>query len=288
MNRIIYEESTDPYYRARGASAAAAEHLRREQRLRRAHLAGISWQHADIAYLLQRRKEMLGRWFTLLKWLRRGMLASGDPRPRALLHDLRMESEGARVQTHRAVADDCQAAHLMPCGLRFRALGSECPSMRFLMGGSDAVRDYRAFTSNIFAATANVMSIVNEIDSYLESHGATGYLVDASTRVMRDGIEPDMALAQFMTRYRDLIGVSRDAYLPVIERYYAGDASVEGRIAKGQHLSAALKKHRKRDLFQVCMEAVDTVPGLSTEMQNMLNRAYERRHLEWGRARTRI
>lgn len=288
MSRSIYQESANPYFRSRGANAAETERLRREHRLQVAHAAGVSWQHADIEYLLGRRKEMLYRWFALLKWLRRGLLATGDPERRAILDDLRMEPGGAALQTHRADMDDCQAAHLMHCNLRFAALGRKCEASEFLTGRSASTEDYRAFTSNIFAAAANVMTIVNEIDSYLEGHGAKEDLVDASERVLKAGVEPGAALRLYVARYRDLLRRARIEYPEVIRAYYAGDATLEGRVAKGERLDLAMKKDRKLDLFRVYEEKVETVPGPGSEVINMINHAYRKRHEDWGRAPNRL
>lgn len=288
MNRNIYAEAADPYFRNRGANAAESERRRRELRLKAAHLAGVSWQHADIDYLLRRRKEGMYRWFALLKWLRRGLLAAGDPQRRALLDDLRVRTGGASVQTHRADMDDCQAAHLMHCSLSFRAFGRECEALDFLTGRAESTRDYKAFASNIFAATANVMSIVNEIDSYLEGHGAKEELADVSERVLKAGVEPDAALDLYVNRYVALLRRARIEYPEVIRAYYAGDSSLEGRIAKGQNLGAAMKKEKKLDLFQVYEETVQRVPGFNPEMINMINRAYRNRHEAWGKAPNRL
>ena len=284
MNREILQESTNRYLRDRGANAAENERRLRELRLATAHAGGVSWQHVDIEYLLTRRKETLYRWFTLLKWLRQGLIASGDPRRRAILDDLRIVPGGATVQTHRADMDDCQAAHLMHCNLLFRAFGQECEAASFLTGGAKSTEDFRNSAIKIFAAAANVMTIVNEIDSYLEGHGAKQDLADASERVLKAGSEPGAALRLYIARYRDLLRRARIEYPEVIRAYNAGDATLAGRIAKGERLDLAMKKDRKLDLFRVYEEKVETVPGPNSEMINMMNHAYRKRHEEWGRA----
>lgn len=288
--RTYYSESSDPYFRARGEAAAERERLQFERRHEAARPRGASYLEADIADLLDRRKEVLYRWFALLKWLRAGLLKSGDPARRTLLVAIHIEDGGARLQTHRADAEDCQAAHLMPCNLRFVYRAKRCDARDLLAGNQPGVRDYQAFASNIFAATTNVLSIVNEMDSYLEMMGAKIRLVEVSTEALRFGLEPYQAFDKYLDAYRTVIqeAKTQDHYPEVIRRYEAGDDSIEGRIAKDQSLSAAMKKRRKLSLFDVYLKRLQQTTGFDEGMMNMVNAAYRSRHEEWGRAPNRL
>lgn len=289
-DRTFYTESSDPYFRSRGEAAAARERFQFERRHEKARRNGSSYLEADIEELLNRRKEILYRWFALLKWLREGLLKSGDPARKALLDGIGVEDSGARLQTHRADAEDSQAAHLMPCNLRFAYRAKRCEAYDFLVGSQSSIRDYHAFASNIFAATMNVLSIVNEMDSYLELKGAKIKLVEISTEALRTGLEPYQALDKYLDGYRTIIRESKaqDQYPEVIRRYEAGDDSIEGRIAKDQSLSAAMKKRRKLSLFDVYLKRLQQTTGFDEGMMNMVNAAYRSRHEEWGRAPNRL
>lgn len=288
--RTFYNESSNPYFRARGEAAAERERLQFERRHEAARQRGSSYLEADITELLERRKEVLYRWFALLKWLREGLLKSGDPARQTLLVGIGIEDSGARVQTHRADAEDCQAAHLMPCNLRFVYRIKRCDAYDLLAGNQAAVRDYHAFVSNIFAATMNVLSIVNEMDSYLEMMGAKIKLVEISAEALRVGLEPYQALDKYLDAYRTVIqeAKAQEHYPEVIRRYEAGDDSLEARIAKGQSLSAAMKKRRKLSLFDVYLKQLQQTTGFDQGMMNMVNAAYRARHEEWGQAPNRL
>lgn len=289
-SRTFYTESSDPYFRSRGETAAARERFQFEQRHAEARRSDSSYLEADIKELLNRRKEILYRWFALLKWLHEGLLKSGDPARKTLLAGIGIEDSGARLQTHRADAEDSQAAHLMPCNLRFVYRTKRCDAYDLLVGSQSDVRDYHAFVSHIFAATMNVLSIVNEMDSYLEMMGAKTKLVEISTEALRTGLEPYQALDKYLDAYRMVIQESKaqGQYPEVIRRYEAGDDSLEGRIAKDQSLSAAMKKRRKLSLFDVYLKQLQQTTGFDEGMMNMVNAAYRSRHEVWGKAPNRL
>src|SRR4051794_34201213 len=108
MDRSYYTESEDPYYLARGVSAATRERYLAERRHEEARAKGRSYLEVDIEYLISRRKETLYRWFALLKWLRQGLLKSGDANRRVMPSGMCVQDSGACVQTHRADFEDCQ------------------------------------------------------------------------------------------------------------------------------------------------------------------------------------
>jgi hypothetical protein len=288
VDRTYYTESTDPYYLALGVGAATRERylvgLRHEEARRR----GLSYLEVDVEYLITRRKETLYRWFALLKWLRQGLLKSTDPARRAMPGGMSVQDTGACVQTHRADVEDCQAAHLMHCNLQFIYRGRRCEAYEFLKGGRDSTRDYKAFTKNIFAATVNVFSIVNEIDSFLETNGAKAELAALTAIALRTGLDPVLATDTYLNSYKALIQRCKTNYPDVIEEYQAGSSSLEARIAKDQHLSAYLKKRRKYSLFDVYHDKVQGVRGPDPAVRNMVDRAYRSRHEEWGTAPNRL
>jgi hypothetical protein len=288
MDRTYYDESEDQYYRSRGERAKADERHLAERRRELARKSGGSVYELDIDYLVGRRKEILYRWFALLKWLRQGLLKSGDPARKALLGGIVVEGGGAVVQTHRADVEDFQAAHLMHCNLRFAYRGRFCDAFSFLKGNRASTIDYGAFARNIFAATVNVWSVVNEIDSYLELHGATTDLATLSTQALRAGLEPDQALNHLLASYGVLIGSCKALYPRAIDEYTAGSDSLEARIEKGQSVSTLQKKHRKLSLFDVYLDKVTSAKGLDAGMMGGVNAAYRSRHEEWGTAPNRL
>lgn len=283
--RTYYNESSDPYYRARGETAANRERTRFNQRREAAREQGQSYLEADIHYLLTRRKETLHKWFTLLKWLRAGLLKSGDPARKTLLYGIRVEASGAQVQTHRADTEDSHSAHLMHCNLRFTYREKRCEAYDFLQGQRASTLDYQAFVRNIFADTANVFSIVNEIDSYLELQGATTELASICAQILQTGLEPTAALNHYLERYQALIRRCKDQDYPeVIRRYEAGDNSLEARIAKRQSMSSDMKKHRKLSLFDLYLNYFSQA---ASEISSS-DYAYRSRHQEWGTAPNRL
>ena len=283
--RTYYSESSDPYYRSRGEAAASRERTRFGQRRAAAREQGQSYLEADIHYLLTRRKETLHKWFTLLKWLREGLLNSGDPARKALLYGIRVEASGAQVQTHRADTEDSHSAHLMHCNLRFTYRDKRCEAYDLLQGQRASTQDYQAFVKNIFADTANVFSLINEIDSYLESQGAKSELAAISAQILQQGLEPTAALNQYLESYQALIRRCKDEDYPeVIRRYEAGDNSLEARLAKHQSVSGDMKKHRKRSLFDLYLNYFSQ----ASSETSISDYAYRSRHQEWGTAPNRL
>jgi hypothetical protein len=288
MDREFYTESPDQFLRVRGENAEAQERFLVVRRHEEACRKGLSSIEADIEYLLNKRKEILYRWFALLYWLRQGLLKSGDAKRTELLGGMWMRGTGAHVQTHRADVEDCQAAHLMHCNLQFLYGAAQCEAYEFLKGGRASSRDYRFFARNIFAATANVFSIVNEIDSYLEKTGAANDLATLSTTALKVGLDPGQATASYLNDYQTLIKSCQARYPEVIREYQAGSSSLEARIAKDQSLSNYLKKDRKLSLFDVYHNQVQKAQGYDVGMRNMVNAAYRARHEEWGTAPNRL
>lgn len=287
--RSYYTESPDPYYRSRGEAAAARERSRFEERRETARQQDSSYLEADIQYLLSRRTETLYKWFILLKWLREGLRKSGDSTRRALLEGIRVEAGRAQVQTHRADTEDTQAAHLMHCSLRFAYRSEQCEAYDFLQGNQPTVQDYQAFVSNLFAETANVFSIVNEIDSYLEQQGAGIELARISALVLKTGMEPPVALNRYLESYQALIQrCQNEEYPEVIRRYEAGANSLEARIAKEQSVSGDMKRHRKLSLFDVYLEQLQQNTGFERINVSAADNAYRIRHEEWGKAPNRL
>lgn len=283
--RLYYNESSDPYYRSRGEAAASRERVRFNQRREVAREQGQSYLEADVHYLLTRRKETLLKWFTLLKWLREGLLKSGDPVRKTLLYGIRVEASGAQVQTHRADTEDSHSAHLMHCNLRFTYRNKRCEAYDFLQGKRASTQDYQTFVKNIFADTVNVFSIVNEIDSYLELQGAKNDLVEISAQVLQKALEPAAALDHYLDSYQALIRRCKEEDYPgVIRRYEAGDSSLEARLAKHQSVSSDMKKHRKHSLFDLYLNYFNQ-PSSETSLSDY---AYRSRHEEWGTAPNRL
>jgi hypothetical protein len=295
MNRIIFTDSTSveetSYEKNRGLNASEHERIQRQQRRAAAGRGEGNLLNTDVKYLLGRRKEVLYRWFSILKWLRLGLLASGDPVRQQFLRGLSVVSAGAYVQTHHSAEEDCQAAHLMHCNLQFVYGKKHCNAFDlFVMtkDPDDAVVDYRQFVRNIFAAVADVFSIVNEIDSFLEKKGAKAQLVNHTIQALRNGLEPATAVEDYMTAYRELVASCQSQYQEVLRKYLSGDSSLDGRIASGKSVAGDKKRERKLALHGEYLAAIKSSDVLSPGLMRMIDHAHRSRHLAWGKAPLRL
>lgn len=293
MARRYYTSSRLQYYRTRGNRAIEEQQQALRERRDWARRNGVSYLIVDIEYLLHRRMQAVFRWLALLKWLREGLLQSGIQAHRDLLWSIGagqidIRPTGAAVQDARATIEDCQAAHLMHCNLRLSYQGRSCAAFELLKGVNEEARDYRAFVTNIFAGTAWVFGIVNEIDSYLELKGIKDTLVSLTARVLRQGMDPQMALGAFRDAYKAHLLRCKTDYVEVVRGYAAGANSLEARVAKDQDLSTLMKKERKQTLFDVYYDIVDSYPGVDPMIARTSELAYRMRHEKWGRTPNRL